>query len=340
MAKRRRLTAAPLLAEPTVTIPASSPGRRPPIAEVAAEAAATSALEEMAQRFERARAEGRMIQPLPLEVVQADYLVRDRLGIEEEAQTALIASIRARGQQVPIEVVALEDGRYGLISGWRRLAALRTLHAETGDPVYATVLALLRRPADAPEAYLAMVEENEIRVGLSYYERARIAARAVAAGVFSDDTEALQILFAAASRPRRSKIGSFLHIVRALDADLRFPAAIPERLGLRLATALLADKTLATRIARALQDSPPERAEDELALLNRLSTPAPAATPGQGSVTDAAIRDRTTPAARPDSTPVPPIVTYEPGRDRITITGPGINAALARRLRAWLAKGE
>jgi hypothetical protein len=35
-----------------------------------------------------------------------------------------------------------------------------------------------------PEAYLAMVEENEIRVGLSFYERARIVARAAEAGVF------------------------------------------------------------------------------------------------------------------------------------------------------------
>ena len=233
MAKRRRLTIATLLpgsdsaqgnvspsSPPQSPQSAVLPTRRPPIAEVAGEAAATSALQEMAERFERARAEGRMIQPLALETVESDYLVRDRLGIEEEAQEALKASIRARGQQVPVEVVALECGRYGLISGWRRLAALRALHAETGDPAFETVLAILRRPADAADSYVAMVEENELRVGLSYYERARIVSRAVEAGVYPDRTAALRGLFATASRARRSKIGSFLTIHAALDGTL------------------------------------------------------------------------------------------------------------------------
>ena len=90
-----------------------------------------------------------------------------------------------------------------------------------------------------------MVEENEIRVGLSYYERARIAARAAELGVFPDTASALARLFASASRAKRSKIGSFLRLYTALDDRLRFPAAIPERLGLRLARALDADAGLA-----------------------------------------------------------------------------------------------
>jgi ParB family chromosome partitioning protein len=39
---------------------------------------------------------------------------------------ALVTSLRARGQQVPIEVVAREGG-YGLISGLRRVMALREI---------------------------------------------------------------------------------------------------------------------------------------------------------------------------------------------------------------------
>ena len=46
------------------------------------------------------------------------------------------------------------------------------------------------------DAYVAMVEENEIRVGLSFYERARIAAKSVEAGVYPDDRAALRALFA------------------------------------------------------------------------------------------------------------------------------------------------
>ena len=338
MAKRRRLTAPALVAETEATTPTPAPSRvrRAPIAEVAAEAAATSALTDMAERIERARAEGRMIQSLPLDAIESEYLVRDRMGLEEEGQAALIASIRARGQQVPLEVVDLGGNRYGLISGWRRLAALHTLYAETGEDRFASALAILRRPADAPEAYLAMVEENEIRVGLSYYERARIAARAVEAGVFADDTAALQTLFAAASRPRRSKIGSFLRIVRALDDALRFPAAIPERLGLRLAAAMQDDATLAPRIRDALQKTPPETADAELALLTRLVSSAPAGTTGQGAATGTRAAAALAPEAETDV----PIVTYEPERGRITLTGPGINAGLARRLRAWLGEGQ
>ena len=379
MAKRRRLTSLPFLSpvpsEPdpatapvTATATSTTAPSRPPIAQVAGEAAATSALAELAETLDRARAEGRMIQSLPLDAIETDWLVRDRIALDDEGQEALIASIRARGQQAPLEVVDLRNGRFGLISGWRRLAALRSLQAETGEDRFATALAILRRPADAPEAYLAMVEENEIRVGLSYYERARIAARAVEAGVFADDTAALQTLFAAASRPRRSKIGSFLRIVRELDAALRFPAAIPERLGLRLSAALAEDPALAARIAEDLRRAAPENAEAELALLTRHATPAPAAPDGSaaestGEKTRPTAQRTATTVSGPDTGPdtrattgqgaTPPnaapadleaphlpIVTYEPERDRITLTGPGINSALAGRLRAWLASGQ
>ena len=79
-----------------------------------------------------------------------------------------------------------------------------------------------------------MVEENEIRLGLSHYERARVAARATERGVFPSEKAALLALFATASRAKRSRIRAFLDIYHALDGSLRFPAALPERLGLRL----------------------------------------------------------------------------------------------------------
>ena len=100
--------------------------------------------------------------------------MRDRIAVAPDDLAALTESLRARGQQTPIEVVDLGGGQYGLISGWRRISALRALLDETGEAQFATVLALLRQPADASAAYVAMVEENEIRIGLSYYERARL----------------------------------------------------------------------------------------------------------------------------------------------------------------------
>jgi len=67
-------------------------------------------------------------------------------------------------------------------------------------------------------------------------------------GIFKRDRVALAKLFHAASSPKRSKIGSFVRIVRALDPHLRFPTALNERVGLALAQALEADSMLGQRI--------------------------------------------------------------------------------------------
>ena len=261
MAKRKRLTPANLAtrhddgaAPETKSAIAAPPGRvfqtRAPIADVAHDASASAALSEIAQTLTDARAQGRLIQHLPLDAIDADYLVRDRMAVDADDMATLIESLRVRGQQTAIEVTALEGGRYGLISGWRRLTALRQMQSQNSQTD--SVLAIIRTPADASEAYLAMVEENEIRVGLSYYERARIVARAVDRGVYTKDRLALSALFHAASRPKRSKIGSFLRIVRALDDHLKFPTALTERTGLALAQALEADAAMQGHVIAAL----------------------------------------------------------------------------------------
>ncbi len=291
MAKRKRLTPTPTLggglARPA---PAPAPETkslstltrglgsvRPPIADVAHDAASTNALAEVAQTLTEARSEGRLIQRLPLHLIDADHLVRDRITADAEEMGVLKESIRQRGQQTAIEVVALEDGRFGLISGWRRLGALRDLLFETKEPAFETVLALIRTPADAAESYVAMVEENEIRVGLSFYERARIVARAVDKGVFRSDRVALTQLFAAVSRSKRSKINQFLTIVRQLDQALAYPTALTERAGLALVQALEADQTLAQRLISALAKEPGRDAEAEARIIVRtLSRTRPA----------------------------------------------------------------
>jgi len=249
---------------------------RAPVASIAADGAQAAALDDLAQTLHAARREGRLILRLPLAVVEDGYLLRDRLpgalDPREPAMAALIASLAARGQQTAIEVADLGAGRYGLISGWRRLGALRHLGAES-------VLAIARPPAEAQAAYLAMVEENEVRAGLSYYERARIVTRAADSGVFADDRAALGALFASASRPRRSKIGSFVRIVRALDGALRFPASLNERQGLALAAGLDRDKTLAPRLISAQFDTPPIGPAHEARLIATALAPRRTARP-------------------------------------------------------------
>ena len=294
---------------------------KPPIARVAAEASAEAALSELAESMKQARDEGRLVQVLTLEEVDATHLVRDRIFADEAELEALVQSLRARGQQTPVEVVDRGEGqrpRYGLISGWRRMAALGRLAQE--DPAFGKVLALVRAPKSASEAYIAMVEENEIRVGLSYYERARIAVKAVEQGVYPDLKSALNGLFANVSRAKRSKIKSFTQIVAALDAQLRFPTAIGERLGLELAKRL-EDPQAAARLAAVLETRPAGSAEEEQA---RLAPEPVEAGPCFVKAPVAKVPGAGVSARLEDGV--------------IVLDGPGVDAALLAELERWLAR--
>ena len=352
MARRRRLTPAQpdylggMHPAPEAPARPFDPAGAPPIARVAAEASASSALQEVAQELAAARSEGRLVLRLPLEAVETGYLVRDRIETDEAGLAALVESIRHHGQRSPIEVAELAPGRYGLISGWRRMAALGRLAAERGES--GTVLALLRRPESAGAAYVAMVEENEVRLGLSYYERARIVAKSVDAGVFETEQLALRTLFASASRARRSKIGSFVTICRQLDGALGFPAALPERLGLQLARALDADPDAGARIARDLAAAAPADAAAEQALLAaflRGGAKGRAGTAGAGGApaTGPAPQSGRDPGPGPDrGEEIRPGVFLHVGGTRrrpvLTLSGPRLDPELRNRLLAWLRK--
>jgi len=342
MARRRRLTPAQLgyLTETSLHPPGLAPLGLPPIAQVAGEASATAALREVSDALQSLRSESLRVQRLPLDSLDADYLVRDRIALDDDELQTLIASLRARGQQTPVEVVALPEGRYGLISGWRRLTALRHLHSEAGAAGFGTVLALIRQPEGASDAYLAMVEENEIRVDLSYYERARIAARAAELGVFGSPQLAVRHLFASASRAKRSKIVSFLGIHEALDAALRFPSALSERAGLTLAKALDVDAGLAARLRDRLRKAAPASAEAELALLARATAAVPAvpaepARPGRApDRPDAAVP--APPAPHLDGVVV--VAAFAAEGFQITLSGRGVTENLHQRLLDWLSQ--
>ena len=264
---RRRLAPTSPRATPDVPRAEHPPA---PIARIAADAAGAAALEEVTETLARARETGRLVLDLPLEDIAADHLARDRAETQDAEMQGLRESIRAHGQRTPIEVTPISGATpYGLISGWRRLAALKALYAETGEARFATIQALARRSENLADAYVNMVEENEIRLGLSYYERARIAALAVERGVFESEKKALLALFAEASRAKRSRIRSFLEIYHALDGVLRFPTHLPERLGLTLVEMVRAGQ--GARITAALTQADPQNAEAELATLAALA---------------------------------------------------------------------
>ncbi|MGR3621455.1 ParB/RepB/Spo0J family partition protein [Pseudophaeobacter sp.] len=364
MAKRKRLTPAqnsylsgapegksalgPALASPSAAAPA-------PIAQVASEAASQAALQELSDVLSNARAKGLMVEEIALEAIDETHLVRDRISQDEEEMAALMASLRARGQQTPIEVVPLSgrrDGKsWGLISGWRRLSALRRLYAENSEPEFSQIKALVIRPDSAEAAYVAMVEENEIRVNLSHYERARIAVRALKEGVFPTQKKALQGLFANAPRAKRSKIGSFVTLVEALDAVLYFPAAISEKLGLALVRQMGEDAEFAPRLKAALQVAARPTAVEELAVLTAaledlqneqaLKVPLEPQPPeGPGAEIAPQIRQlaaETAPQERISSQIAAGLrLGFQPDARRIELSGAAVDAKLVEDLKVWL----
>lgn len=328
MAKRKRLTppapsasAAPDQIETKAMFPMGlAPRAAPPIAVEAARASGEAALQDMAETLHKARAEGRMVLSLMLDQIVVEHLIRDRISLDSEDLESLRTSIAARGQQAPIEVTDLGEGRYGLISGLRRLTVLRHLHETDPTGGFGTVQALLRTPADSAQAYLAMVEENEIRSGLSYYERARIAAKAAEQGAFKTPRDALPSLYATASRPKRSKIGAFLRIVDTLDGALAFPELIGERLGLKLAGALSDDVGLANRLIAALAAAPPADAAAEARAIESVITPAK--TTSKGS--KATLQTNTSVNLRRKGT-------------RLTLEGPGVDDAFEEAIKTFIA---
>lgn len=309
MAKRKRLEVPTEPFSPGLETKSEFPPKaRMPISEVAGEVAGRAALEEVAREMTAAEEEGRVIKRLAIDRIASHHLSRDRMVMEDEDLMVLAASIAERGQQTPIEVVQLADGDYGLISGLRRIEALRDLGEDS-------VLALIRHPECAADAYQAMVEENEIRVDLSFYERAHIAMSAVEQGVFPDTRLAIANLFGNAPKAKRSKINRFVTICEKLGKSLSFPTAIPEKLGLALASAIEADPSIARRLSDALRKTPPRHAAGERKAIERALN-APRVTHG-----------------KPPE--IAPGLRLETRKGRVVLTGVAVDADFIDALSAW-----
>ncbi|MCZ0960916.1 ParB/RepB/Spo0J family partition protein [Paracoccus benzoatiresistens] len=265
----------------TLGRPSIGPGIAP-IAQVAAETAALSAAGDAdaraarardqvdAERLRQAEEQGLLIVELPLDQIDEGAMIRDRMVMSEDEMQELRLSIAANGLRLPIEVFALgtPEGRkagYGLLSGYRRLHAVRALRELTRDAKYDRIRALIRPKAEADAAFVAMVEENEVREELSHFERGRIAVIAANQGAFANVEDAVNRLFATGSKAKRSKVRSFALIFEELGDMLRFPEALTEKRGLRLSAALR--EGAESRLRKALSAGSPGDAEEEWLLL-------------------------------------------------------------------------
>jgi ParB family chromosome partitioning protein len=178
---------------------------------------------------------------IPIEAIDEGALVRDRTDLEPEALAELQASIGKSGVRMPVEVFALEaprEGRtHGLISGFRRLAAVRALHGESGEARFAQVPAFLRAPADMAAALAAMVEENEIREEISPWERGMMMVVARKMGIFDSLEAAVDGLHPAVSGPKRTRLRALARVAEELDGQFTDPERFSQAELLRLAAA-------------------------------------------------------------------------------------------------------
>jgi ParB family chromosome partitioning protein len=265
MSKAKRFAMPKIGAAPEID---DLPRRPGPMAVAGRDAgeAVTRVLEEQAEQRRRnaddadawraAESEGRVLLSIPLDAVRTDSLPRDRMALEavatDDAMEELKASLRARGQREPIAVFPAGQGVWQLKTGWRRLEALRQLHAETGAARFATVLARVDHAiADRAGLYVGMVEENAVRENVSFAEMAQVAiamARDPHTAASNPD-EAVSTLYGALHKAKRSAIRRFVDLLTLMGDALPEPRAIPKNLGADAARLLAA----APRRAEALR---------------------------------------------------------------------------------------
>ncbi|MDP2520858.1 ParB/RepB/Spo0J family partition protein [Shimia thalassica] len=254
-----------------------------PIAQVAADTAAlvqpvsatdraeTARLQASDASLKHAQDHGLLMVELPLNDIDADVMIRDRTVLDETQMQELRESIAANGLRLPIEVFEMAEAgkgeaRHGLLSGYRRLMAMRGLLSLTGDPKYNTIRVIVRPRTKTDGAFVAMVEENEVRAQLSHFERGRISVIAAQQGAFVNTEEAVNRLFATSSKAKRSKVRSFALIFEEMGDMLTFPDALTEKHGLQLAQALRQGGEGMLR--DGLASGQPQSAEEEWALLD------------------------------------------------------------------------
>ncbi len=258
-----------------------------PIAQVAADAAAQQVMDPDARAqqlqdsadaatLRAAQDDGRLIVEIPLDQITTSTLTRDRVDLDAADMDELKLSIASSGLRLPIEVQAISDTSYLLISGYRRLFAFQEL-ARIYPDGYATIKALVRPAKNTADAFAAMVEENEVRSDLTHFERGRIAVLAVQQGAFVNVEDAVDRMFSAASKAKRSKIRSFATLFEDLGDMLLFPKDLREKDGLRIVAALRqgAENAMRDALAHASIDT----SDDERAVLLSVAESVLAETP-------------------------------------------------------------
>ena len=226
----------------------------------------------LAQEYVRLKKLGLIVDMIPLELIDADKLVRDRAGATDMELEELKDSIRSIGLSNPIRVEVHNDGRYELVQGMRRLSAFRELLAETGSDEFKTIPAGLVAHGESLESlYRRMVDENLVRKDISFGEMAELA-RSYAADPLTDcfdADKAVAILYKSAGYQKRSYIRAFVALLDEIGDELEHAYAIPRSLGLSLRKRMEEVPGIAAKINAELSQWHDRPTNDELDVLRK-----------------------------------------------------------------------
>lgn len=270
--------------EPPSEPPAPAPRRGPMAAAIAenaealasrdaAEAAIRLENDALAHEFVRLKRLGLIVDLVPVNKIETRKLTRDRSPRRDPEIDELKVSIQAIGLSNPIRVAETDKG-YELVQGFRRLAAYRELHEETGDQAYARIPAgLIARGETLESLYKRMVDENLIRRDISFAEMAELA-RAYARDPETEARDvdgAIAALFGSAGRQKRNYILHFASLLDHLSEQLRYPEAISRALGLALEKRLVSEPGFSAQVRATLSVRKPKTAEEEVEILRALA---------------------------------------------------------------------
>jgi len=222
----------------------------------------------------------RVLRPrvVPLDQIHSSDLPRDRLDLPGQAGSAemqaLKASLSQRGQRAPVTVSRDQQGRYQLVSGWRRLTALQQLAEEQGlaDPMITARLTGIG--AARMELYIDMVESNLLHQGLSFGEMAQLALTTSADPALSDlgVGEVVTRLYGALPKMKRSYIRRFVYLLQVLGDGLRFPHKVSRNQGVAVSRQLKNNPETAEDLRQSLSQCPNETTQSAVFAQYLLST--------------------------------------------------------------------
>lgn len=275
--------------EDKVLITTASRNRRGPMATAisetadaladrqAAEAQIREENDRLAHEFVALKRAGQIVVSVPLDQIAVSKLTRDRAPGRDDEIEELKDSLMGIGLSNPIRVEEV-DGGYELIQGFRRLTAYRELYEETGDEAWAEIPASVQETGEALDLlYQRMVDENLIRKDLSFGEMAKLAVHYAYDRQTPECTpfEATDMLYASASRQKRSYIRHFTTLFAKCGHAMAHFDKVPRKLGLDLVRRIEEDESVAVHVRQLLDDLDDPTPEAELAILTQWSKPNP-----------------------------------------------------------------